>query len=83
MRQSVWTPNYEFLRKELKQIRKDAGITQVELALLLDKPQSYISKYENGDRNLDYLEVLSVCIHCNTKPDEFTNHILSNIDINN
>jgi len=44
---------------------------------------SDISKYENRDRNLDYLEVLSVCIHCNTKPGEFTNHILSNIDINN
>jgi transcriptional regulator with XRE-family HTH domain len=30
--------------------RKDAGITQVELALTLGKPQSFVSKFENGER---------------------------------
>ena len=40
--------------------RKEAGLTQQQLAKKLDKPQSYVSKYEIGERSLDLIEVIEV-----------------------
>ena len=45
----------------LKKIRQEAGLRQVDLAVSLGKPQSYVSKYESGERRLDVLEVRRVC----------------------
>ncbi|HEY9151683.1 MAG TPA: helix-turn-helix transcriptional regulator [Anaerolineales bacterium] len=45
----------------LKRIRQDKGILQVELAEKLGVPQSFVSKYESGDRRLDILELRQVC----------------------
>lgn len=68
MKKSVWQKKYQTLSIELKEIRIAADLTQLQLAKNLDKPQSYVSKYENGDRYLDFIEVLSVCDACNTSP---------------
>ena len=51
----------EKLQTLLKQIRQDRGIRQVELAEKLGVPQSFVSKYESGDRRLDVLELRQVC----------------------
>ncbi len=45
----------------LRQIRTDAGFTQAELAERLGVPQSFVSKYESGERRLDILELKEVC----------------------
>jgi transcriptional regulator with XRE-family HTH domain len=33
-----------------------AGLTQAELSQRLDRPQSFVSKYERGERRLDVVE---------------------------
>lgn len=40
--------------------RKKAGLTQAQLAARLHRPQSFVSKYENGERRLDLLEFSDV-----------------------
>lgn len=65
MKKSLWQKSYVNLANALKKMRIDAGLTQKELAKKLGKPQSYISKYENGDRYLDFIEVCAVCQACN------------------
>jgi transcriptional regulator with XRE-family HTH domain len=45
----------------LRQVRTEAGLTQQEVALRLDRPQSFVSKYESGERRLDLLELREVC----------------------
>jgi transcriptional regulator with XRE-family HTH domain len=40
--------------------RKDANFTQVALAEALGKPQSFVAKYENGERRLDVVEFILV-----------------------
>jgi len=57
--------NYEIkkrkMRELLRDLRKNAGIKQVELAARLKKPQSFVSKFESGEKNLDLLEVREIC----------------------
>ncbi|MEK6701944.1 MAG: helix-turn-helix transcriptional regulator [Planctomycetota bacterium] len=45
----------------LRQIRLDAGLRQEDLARKLGEPQSFVSRYESGDRRLDVLELRQLC----------------------
>jgi transcriptional regulator with XRE-family HTH domain len=45
----------------LRQVRLDAKLRQVDLAERLRQPQSFVSKYESGERRLDILELRSLC----------------------
>jgi transcriptional regulator with XRE-family HTH domain len=40
--------------------RVRAGLTQMELSRKLERPQSFVSKYERGERRLDVIEFLEV-----------------------
>lgn len=61
MPRSVFTDAYAAFRDTLVAVRKDAGVTQVELAERLCKPQQFVSKYERGDRRVDLIEFVAVC----------------------
>jgi len=61
MRHSNLEVQREKLYTLLKKFRQDKGIRQVELAQKLGVPQSFVSKYESGDRRLDLLELRQVC----------------------
>jgi transcriptional regulator with XRE-family HTH domain len=41
--------------------RKDAGLTQHELAKRLRRPQSFVAKYEGGERRIDVVEFVTIC----------------------
>ena len=45
----------------LRQLRPDAGLTQVDLADRLGQTQSYVSKYESGEQRLDLIEIEAIC----------------------
>jgi ribosome-binding protein aMBF1 (putative translation factor) len=57
----IHTAEHEKLRRLLREARSQAGLTQSELANRLDVPQSFVSKYESGERRLDILELRLVC----------------------
>ncbi len=59
------------LQELLRQFRKKNRIRQVELAEKLNVPQSFISKYEIGERKLDILELRQVCFALNISLKEF------------
>ena len=48
-------------RKLLKELRMAKNFSQMELAARLGMPQSYVSKYETGERRLDFVETVLVC----------------------
>lgn len=62
---------YERFRALLVERRKSAGLTQVEVAALLKKDQSYVSKFESGVRRLDVVEFLAVAHVIGFDPAEF------------
>ncbi len=45
----------------LREARTAAGLRQADLARRLGKPQSFVSKYESGERRLDLVELRQVC----------------------
>lgn len=45
----------------LRQIRIDAGLRQEDLADKLGQPQSFVSRYESGERRVDLLELGEIC----------------------
>ena len=60
MTSSVFTKKYDIFRELLIEHRKNIGDTQQELACKLAKPQSFVSKYESGERRLDLIEFLDI-----------------------
>ncbi len=55
----------------LKEIRLSKGLTQLQVATRLDAPQSYVSKYETGERRLDFVETVLVCKALGTTIENF------------
>lgn len=57
---------YRTLIACLKDLRESKGMTQTQLAEILGKGQSYVSKYEQCQRRLDVLEVRKICVSLGT-----------------
>jgi transcriptional regulator with XRE-family HTH domain len=57
MNKSIYSNEYKSLVKKLKEARLEIGLTQGEAAKKLKKPQSYISKVENGEQRIDVIEM--------------------------
>lgn len=68
MAKSLHTPEYEFFRSLLVQARTEQSRTQSDIALKLNLPQSFVAKYERGERRLDVVEFLRVCNALDTDP---------------
>ncbi len=63
---SIHSEPYRLLLALLVQERKRAEITQQDLSYALGRPQSFVSKYERGERRLDVIEFLEICRHLQT-----------------
>lgn len=61
VQKSSFTAEYTIFRDLLRELRTRKGLTQVELSEALEMPQSFVSKYEAGERRLDMVEVRAVC----------------------
>ncbi len=60
IRKSVHSPEQQLLRELLVAARDRAGLTQQKLASRLGKPQSFVAKYEGGERRLDVVEFVVI-----------------------
>ncbi|RAI54583.1 helix-turn-helix domain-containing protein [Roseicella frigidaeris] len=70
MPRSRRSPRRARLQELLVERRRAAGLTQAELAERLNRPQSFVSKYETGERRLDVVEFLEVAEALMTSPAE-------------
>ena len=58
----IYSSRYQKFLEKLKQARLDAGLTQVDVAKIMRKHQSYISKCETGERRVDFVELLDFAV---------------------
>lgn len=61
MRKSIHTENQKLLQTLLRELRLQKGLRQGDLAKRLGAPQSFVSKFEAGERRLDLLEIRAIC----------------------
>ena len=57
MVKSIQTKEYAVFVKHLRQARLEAGLTQVQVAKKLRRPQSHISNIESGQQRVDVVEL--------------------------
>lgn len=58
---TLHSTTYKKLRRALIDARTQSGMTQTDLAARLRRAQSFVSKYESGERHLDVVEFIEVC----------------------
>lgn len=68
MARSLHTSDYDYFRSLLIAARERSGLTQAQVALKIRRPQSFVSKYEIGERRLDVVEFIEVCIALGVSP---------------
>lgn len=61
MAKSIYSREQVALQALLRQVRLDADLRQEQLAAKLKRPQSFVSKYESGERRLDLVEIREIC----------------------
>ncbi|MBC3928097.1 helix-turn-helix transcriptional regulator [Undibacterium sp. CY21W] len=79
---SLHSPAYVVFRQVMADTREHQGLTQAELANRLGKPQSFVSKYESGERRLDVVEFLLVCEALGVEPTALFQSLLGAIHEN-
>lgn len=57
MTRSTQTKEYAYFVERLRKAREEAGLTQVEVAKKLKRPQSHISNVESGQQRVDVVEL--------------------------
>lgn len=60
MGKSIHSAQHLKLRELLIAARRKAGLTQADVAARLGRPQSFVAKYEGGERRLDVIELIDV-----------------------
>ena len=71
---------YEIFRNLLVKAREDAGLSQTDIALRMDKPQSFVSKYERGERRLDFTEFMEIATILSIDKKKFMNNYCVQIE---
>jgi transcriptional regulator with XRE-family HTH domain len=68
MEKSTHTTEYLALRAELLAARKNADLSQRDLAAILAVPHSWVAKVESGERRIDLIEFCWFLSACGADP---------------
>ena len=77
MRRGIQDERYRRLLDILVAARRSAGLSQTDVAVRLDKPQQFVSRYELGERRLDVFEYVDVAMAIGLEPITVIKKLLS------
>ncbi|MER8524080.1 MULTISPECIES: helix-turn-helix transcriptional regulator [unclassified Mesorhizobium] len=77
MPKSLRSPRHQRFLAQLVSLRKAKGLTQAQVAERLDRPQSFVAKYEGGERRLDVIEFLDLTAALDVDPCEILSSLRS------
>ncbi|ESW78128.1 helix-turn-helix domain-containing protein [Mesorhizobium sp. M1307] len=77
MPKSLRSPRHQRFLAQLVSLRKAKGLTQAQVAEKLDRPQSFVAKYEGGERRLDVIEFLDLTAALDADPCEILSSLRS------
>lgn len=61
MRTFPHNPDHKVLVSMLRELRLEKNMIQSEVAKRLERPQSFVAKYENSERRLDFVDIYYIC----------------------
>lgn len=77
---SMFTSGYERVVRSLVELRKQAGLTQRQLAAALGREQNFVGRVETGQRRVDLIEFLWICRACGADPEAEMIRLLRSLD---
>jgi transcriptional regulator with XRE-family HTH domain len=80
MKRNRYSAREETLRKLLRMHRMEAGLRQEDLAEKMKAHQSFVSKYESGERLLTFVETINICQALGLDPNTLLKEYLPNHD---
>lgn len=75
MDKSLYSQRQVELQRLLRELREKSDLRQQDVADLIDEPQSFVSKFESGERRLDILELREVCQALGTSLAQFVGQL--------
>lgn len=57
MSKSIYSKDHKYIVEQLKKARQEAGLEQEQVAKMLKKTQSYLSKIESGQRRIEVIQL--------------------------
>lgn len=79
MPKTVFTGAHRLLVETLKATRKEAGLTQAQVASEIGKDQSYISLIEGSQRRVDTLEFIALCRAMKANPVDVFRRVVAQV----
>ena len=79
MGSTIHSENYRNLLALIRQMRLEAGLSQTEVADRLDRPQSWLSKVEVGERRIDVEELRQLSLALGADPATLIGRWLKNV----
>jgi transcriptional regulator with XRE-family HTH domain len=76
---SIYSKDQLAFRELMTAERKKAGLTQQQLAKQLGRHQSFIAKYEGGERRLDVIEFITIARAIGADPSRLLRTLLARI----
>lgn len=73
---SLRSRTHRALRIVLVQARKDARLSQQELAKRLRRSQSFVAKIEGGERRVDLVEFIEIARALGREPNELLSRVM-------
>ncbi|MBX3582870.1 MAG: helix-turn-helix transcriptional regulator [Rhizobiaceae bacterium] len=79
MSRSIHTAEHLALRELLIEARKSAGLAQHEVATRMGRPQSFVAKYEGGERRIDVVEFIAIAGALGLDPKQLFGRLLKKV----
>lgn len=70
VKKASFSAEYKLFCRLLREARVKAGLSQEDVAKRLNRPQSYVSKYESGERRLDVIKFIRVATVLKVAPED-------------
>jgi len=80
MRDSLRSPRQQQLRALLRTLRERRRFTQTDVADRLARPQSFVAKYEGGERRLSVIEFIDVVRALDANPSDVLQQLIKAIE---
>jgi transcriptional regulator with XRE-family HTH domain len=75
VKKNIYTKQRTQLVTLLRELRVEAGLTQTELAARIEKDQTFVSKFESGERRVDVLEIREICLALGITLEQFARRL--------